>query len=53
MEEDLAKAEVDNLTLGENVEDDIDNIATVDPTDELTQFRTNMAIDMFNTWQSS
>ena len=48
MEDDIA-----NLTLEENLEDDIKNITIVEPTDEWTQFRLNMAIDMFIIWQSS
>ncbi|XP_039138704.1 protein ALP1-like [Dioscorea cayenensis subsp. rotundata] len=53
MEEDPAESEIDNLMLGENTEDDVDNITAVDPTDEWTQFRNDMAVDMFNTWRST
>jgi len=53
MEEDPAESEVDNLMLGENTEDDVENITAVDPTNEWTQFRNDMAMDMFNTWRSS
>ena len=48
MEDDIA-----NLTLEKNLEDDIKNITIVEATDEWTQFRLNMAIDMFIIWQSS
>ena len=53
IEEDPREAEVDNLMLGENIEDDVDNVAIVDTANEWTQFRNDMAVDMFNTWQSS
>ena len=41
--------ELDNLPSDENMQDEADNITVVDPTDEWTQFRLDMATDMFNT----
>lgn len=50
MAEDPAEDEVENLNLEEQQEDDIENITVVEPTDEWTQFRLDMAVDMYNTW---
>ena len=51
MAEDPAEDEVENLNLEEQQEDDIENITVVEPTDEWTQFRLDMAVDMYNTWR--
>ena len=53
MAEDPVEDEFDDLTLDENMQDNIENITVVDPTDEWIQFRLNMAGNMFNAWQSS
>ena len=53
MIEDPTEDEVDTLSLEENIEEDIDNITAAEPTDEWTQFRNQMVVDMFNTWRSS
>ena len=53
MTEDLAMDEFNNLMMEESTEDDIDIITAIDPTNEWAQFRLDMAIDMFNTWQSN
>lgn len=53
MEEDPVEVEVDGLMLGENTKDDVDNNIVVDPTDEWSQFRNDMAMVMFYTWRSS
>lgn len=52
MVEDPSEEEVGTTSLNESIDDDTNNIVTVQPTDEWTQFRHEMAIDMFNTWQS-
>ncbi|XP_039128388.1 protein ALP1-like [Dioscorea cayenensis subsp. rotundata] len=53
MIEDPAEDEVGTLSLEENIEDEIGNITTVEPTNEWTELRNQMAVDMFNTWRSS
>ena len=45
--------DIHNLTLGENSENDIQNITHVELTNEWTQLKLNMGIDMFNACQSS
>lgn len=52
MANDPTEEEIDTTYFDENIDDDIDNIVAVQPTDEWTQFRREMVIDMFNTWQS-
>ena len=45
----LAKDEVDTLIFEKNTYDDTDNITTIGQTNEWSQFRLDMAKDMFNT----
>lgn len=35
------------------MQDETDNITIVDPTNKWVKFRIDMAIDLFNSWQSS
>lgn len=53
MTEDPAEYEINNLPIEETMEDDPDNIMAVEPTDEWTKFRIDMAEDMFNEWRSN
>ncbi|XP_039118482.1 uncharacterized protein LOC120254445 [Dioscorea cayenensis subsp. rotundata] len=47
--EDPVEDDVSDATL-EGAQDDIENIIVVEPTEEWTQFRLNISVDMFNTW---
>lgn len=53
MIEDPAKKEIDTLPLEENTKDDTDNVIVIEPTDEWSQCRLDMVMDMFNAEQSS
>ena len=50
MTKEAVENELDHLALDESMQYMIDNITTIEPTDECPQFRCDMAINMFSTW---
>lgn len=52
MVDDPTEDEDDALPIEDSTPYEPNNITAIDPTDEWSQFRVNMALDMFSTWQS-